>query len=315
VKTENGAGLPLGKNSNGPSSGMSPPRSRAPGGKGGEAGQRKISSQDIQLVQNLIERCLQLYMSQREVVATLQSQAKIEPGFTSLVWQKLEEQNPEFFRAYYTRLKLKDQIVVFNHLLEQHVHMMNKLRSSGSWGPRGQQPNGAMSGGMMVPGGGMSGGAGGGPNGQMGMDTHPGSYPGEKLGWGGGQQGTSQGMGIQNSHGFNGSGDGNGINNGGMSPSMSPCLSPAMPSLFGESGGPGEDGPLGGGVNLGPLPRNFSLSDLSLDIGPNIADEGDGGVGALGSLNAGRESTDFKMLRNFSLSDMALLGEMDEGME
>ena len=35
-------------------------------------------------VQNLIERCLQLYMSQKEVVATLQFQAKIEPGFTRL---------------------------------------------------------------------------------------------------------------------------------------------------------------------------------------------------------------------------------------
>lgn len=64
---------------------------------------RKISTSDIQLVQNLIESCLQLYMSQREVVFHLQQQAKIEPGFTGLVWQKLEEQNPEFFRAYYTR--------------------------------------------------------------------------------------------------------------------------------------------------------------------------------------------------------------------
>ena len=64
---------------------------------------RKISTADIQLVQNLIERCLQLYMSQREVVYTLNQQAKIEPGFTLLVWQKLEEQNPDFFRAYYTR--------------------------------------------------------------------------------------------------------------------------------------------------------------------------------------------------------------------
>ena len=64
---------------------------------------RKISTADIQLVRNLIERCLQLYMSQREVVYTLNQQAKIEPGFTLLVWQKLEEQNPDFFRAYYTR--------------------------------------------------------------------------------------------------------------------------------------------------------------------------------------------------------------------
>lgn len=35
-------------------------------------------------VQNLIERCLQLYMNQKEVVDTLLDQAKIEPDFTSL---------------------------------------------------------------------------------------------------------------------------------------------------------------------------------------------------------------------------------------
>lgn len=35
-------------------------------------------------VQNLIERCLQLYMNPKEVVETLLAQAKIEPGFTEL---------------------------------------------------------------------------------------------------------------------------------------------------------------------------------------------------------------------------------------
>lgn len=35
-------------------------------------------------VQNLIERCLQLYMNQKEVVDTLSFQAKIEPSFTEL---------------------------------------------------------------------------------------------------------------------------------------------------------------------------------------------------------------------------------------
>lgn len=48
---------------------------------------RRVSTSDIQLVQNLIERCLQMYMSQKEVTGTLQGQAKIEPGFTGLVWQ------------------------------------------------------------------------------------------------------------------------------------------------------------------------------------------------------------------------------------
>ncbi|KAH0924591.1 hypothetical protein HID58_016847 [Brassica napus] len=85
---------------------------------------RKVSRQDIELVQNLIERCLQLYMNRDEVVKTLLTRARIDPGFTTLVWQKLEEENADFFRAYYIRLKLKKQIIVFNHLLEHQYHLM-----------------------------------------------------------------------------------------------------------------------------------------------------------------------------------------------
>lgn len=85
---------------------------------------RKVSREDIELVQNLIERCLQLYMNKAEVVKTLLNRARIEPGFTSLVWQKLEEENADFFRAYYIRLKLKKQIIMFNHLLERQYHQM-----------------------------------------------------------------------------------------------------------------------------------------------------------------------------------------------
>ncbi|KAM7271586.1 hypothetical protein ACFE04_030800 [Oxalis oulophora] len=94
---------------------------------------RRVSRQDIQLVQNLIERCLQLYMNQKEVVDTLLAQAKIEPGFTELVWKKLEEENREFFKAYYLRLMVKQQIVEFNKLLEQQVNLMHQLQQqSGS---------------------------------------------------------------------------------------------------------------------------------------------------------------------------------------
>ncbi|CAN6704540.1 unnamed protein product [Malus baccata var. baccata] len=84
---------------------------------------KKVSRQDIELVQNLIERCLQLYMNRDEVVKTLLTRARIDPGFTTLVWQKLEEENADFFRAYYIRLKLKKQILLFNHLLEHHYHL------------------------------------------------------------------------------------------------------------------------------------------------------------------------------------------------
>lgn len=92
---------------------------------------RRVSRQDIQLVQDLIERCLQLYMNQKEVVETLLDQAKIEPGFTELVWQKLEEENRDFFRAYYLRLTVKHQINEFNRLLEQHVQLMHQIHPTG----------------------------------------------------------------------------------------------------------------------------------------------------------------------------------------
>lgn len=46
---------------------------------------RKASTADVQLVQNLIERCLQMYMPQKDVIATLHSQAKIDTDFTALV--------------------------------------------------------------------------------------------------------------------------------------------------------------------------------------------------------------------------------------
>jgi len=45
---------------------------------------KKVSREDIELVQNLIERCLQLYMNRGEVVRTLSTRARIEPGFTTL---------------------------------------------------------------------------------------------------------------------------------------------------------------------------------------------------------------------------------------
>nr|XP_023921951.1 uncharacterized protein LOC112033398 isoform X3 [Quercus suber] len=92
---------------------------------------RRVSCQDIQVVENLIEQCLQQYMSQKEVVETLLDQAKIEPGFTELVWQKLEEENQEFFRAYYLRLMVKQQINEFNRLLDLQVQLMCQMQPSG----------------------------------------------------------------------------------------------------------------------------------------------------------------------------------------
>ncbi|GMP97703.1 hypothetical protein CsSME_00045857 [Camellia sinensis var. sinensis] len=92
---------------------------------------RKVSREDIQLVQTLIEQCLQLHMSQKEVINTLSHRAKIEPSFTELVWQKLEEENQEFFKAYHLRLIVKDQIMQFNSLLERQVELMRQICPTG----------------------------------------------------------------------------------------------------------------------------------------------------------------------------------------
>ncbi|GER57214.1 hypothetical protein STAS_35009 [Striga asiatica] len=78
---------------------------------------RKVSVEDIQV----------LYMSREEVVSTLLHKAKIEPGFTELVWQKLEAENAEFFRAYQLRLVVKDQIIQFNQLLERQFKLMHQI--------------------------------------------------------------------------------------------------------------------------------------------------------------------------------------------
>lgn len=108
---------------------------------------RKVSRQDIQLirppperysedtlifkVQNLIEQCLLLYMSKKEVVNALFVQEKIEPKITELVWQKLEEENQEFFQAYYLRLLVKEQIMEFNNLLARQVELKHQVGRAG----------------------------------------------------------------------------------------------------------------------------------------------------------------------------------------
>ncbi|KAF8396242.1 hypothetical protein HHK36_017857 [Tetracentron sinense] len=92
---------------------------------------RRVSCEDIQLVQNLIEQCLQLYMNKKEVVQTVLVQAKMDPVFTELVWQKLEEQNPEFFKAYHLRLMVRHHIMIFNNLLEKQVELLHTIYPDG----------------------------------------------------------------------------------------------------------------------------------------------------------------------------------------
>ncbi len=105
------------------------------GPKLGEVG-GSITEKEIQLVQDLIETYLRKYVSQQEVAQALEQHEHVAPKLTELVWLKLEEENAKFFQAYYTRLKLKDQIVLFNHLLEQQVMALQRMPWMGSPGAR-----------------------------------------------------------------------------------------------------------------------------------------------------------------------------------
>ncbi|CAO2831628.1 unnamed protein product [Amaranthus hypochondriacus] len=88
---------------------------------GGEG--RHLSNQDLQMVQDLIEHCLQLYMTRKEAVSFLSRRANVMPSITELLWQRLEEENQEFFEVYHIRLALKEQIQQFNELLKQQANM------------------------------------------------------------------------------------------------------------------------------------------------------------------------------------------------
>ena len=105
------------------------------GPKLGEVG-GSITEKEIQLVHDLIETYMRKYVSQQEVAQALEQHEHVAPKLTELVWLKLEEENAKFFQAYYTRLKLKDQIVLFNHLLEQQVMALQRMPWMGSPGAR-----------------------------------------------------------------------------------------------------------------------------------------------------------------------------------
>ncbi|XP_059456627.1 uncharacterized protein LOC132186655 [Corylus avellana] len=85
---------------------------------------RRDMHENVEVVRNLIERCFRLYMNRDEVINTVLCHLGIEPRVTTLVWQMLEEENAGFFKAYYTMLKLKQQIHLFNNLLGKQYQLM-----------------------------------------------------------------------------------------------------------------------------------------------------------------------------------------------
>ncbi len=97
-------------------------------GRDGPEKKRKMTISDVETVQNLIEKCLQLYLTKDEVISVLREQATIDAEFTKLIWGRLEGENPQFFKCYNTRLKLKAQIQMFNHLLTEQAAVVRRMQ-------------------------------------------------------------------------------------------------------------------------------------------------------------------------------------------
>ena len=232
--------------------------------------------------------------------------------FLVAVWQKLEEQNPDFFKAYFTRLKLKDQINVFNYLLEQQVSMVQNMQRG--W----MQSSGGM---MMQPGVGMQN--------SMPMQSN---MPMQQSGPMGQVQSPMQ-DGVLGGHNMNGVVTASMTDALGALPDFSADLNLSLPVSGPDAA---HSMPLSGDIGLGPfpmspnhsqnsfptldehhlstLPRNFSFGDLNLDQHlDHLATEGDHVLSPLLPPD-GHNSELPGMPRNFSLSELAPL-DVDLGGE
>ncbi|KAJ6672819.1 HISTIDINE-TRNA LIGASE [Salix viminalis] len=78
-------------------------------------------------VQDKIESCLQLYMNKEDVVKTLFQLDGIDPSVTTLAWNQLEEERPEIFKDFYSKLILEEPSCTSNQLLEQQDDLENLL--------------------------------------------------------------------------------------------------------------------------------------------------------------------------------------------
>lgn len=81
------------------------------------------SKQEIREIQNAIEKGLTCYKSKMEIFTVLKT---VDQNVVSMVWQKLEQNNPRFFTAYLIRLAVIKQVKVFQQLLAEQNKLKNQ---------------------------------------------------------------------------------------------------------------------------------------------------------------------------------------------
>jgi len=83
------------------------------------------TQQELAHIQKCIEKCFALYLNRTEIILTLQNQLSVHHQVSEEFLNSLEEKNPNFFKIYYQRLKIKAQIQEFNQL--SSLIVQNKL--------------------------------------------------------------------------------------------------------------------------------------------------------------------------------------------
>ncbi|GAB2222775.1 hypothetical protein Droror1_Dr00016901 [Drosera rotundifolia] len=83
----------------------------------------------IHMVQHLIEKCLIFHMNKEECMAALSKHANIKPVITSTVWNELEKENPEFFKAYSPRRGNEDRTMSDAETGEELEKILSKISS------------------------------------------------------------------------------------------------------------------------------------------------------------------------------------------
>ncbi|KAI7756407.1 hypothetical protein M8C21_011647, partial [Ambrosia artemisiifolia] len=75
----------------------------------------------IHRVKLLIEQCIVRNLNKQEVIDVLYEQHDIDRSLTEIIWQRLVEENQEFFENYYSKLVMKEQ-----------AEMMKQSKGSGT---------------------------------------------------------------------------------------------------------------------------------------------------------------------------------------
>ncbi|CAL9232303.1 unnamed protein product, partial [Arabidopsis halleri] len=81
-------------------------------------------SQTIDTTKNIIETCIQKYMSFEETVTYLQDNHMISHHLTKPIWEQVQKESPEFFNKYHLKRELARHITMFNSLLGKQVSLM-----------------------------------------------------------------------------------------------------------------------------------------------------------------------------------------------